>query len=121
MENRYMVTASPHIVDRSSTRGLMGNVIIALLPCVIASVWIFGLRALLVVGVTTAACVGFEYLYCLLMKKPNPVGDLSAVVTGIILALNMPVSMAHVDCHCGRVHRDRCDQAAVRAAWASTS
>ena len=55
MENRYMVTASPHIVDRSSTRGLMGNVIIALLPCVIASVWIFGLRALLVVGVTTAA------------------------------------------------------------------
>ena len=71
MENRYMVTASPHIVDRSSTRGLMGNVIIALLPCVIASVWIFGLRALLVVGVTTAACVGFEYVYCLLMKKPK--------------------------------------------------
>ena len=93
MENRYMVTASPHIVDRSSTRGLMGNVIIALLPCVVASAWIFGLRALLVIGVTTAACVGFEYLYCLLMKKPNPVGDLSAVVTGIILALNMPVSM----------------------------
>ena len=85
MENRYMVTASPHIVDRSSTRGLMGNVIIALLPCVIASVWIFGLRALLVVGVTTAACVGFEYLYCLLMKKPNPVGDLSGVVTGVVL------------------------------------
>lgn len=93
MENRLMVTASPHIVDKSSTRGLMGNVIIALLPCVIASALIFGARALLVVGVTTAACVGFEYLYCLLMKKQNPVGDLSAVVTGLILALNMPVGM----------------------------
>ena len=44
-------------------------------------------------GVTVAACVGFEYLYTLLMKKPNPVGDLSAVVTGIILALNVPVNM----------------------------
>lgn len=93
MENRLMVTASPHIVDKSSTRGLMGNVIIALLPCVIASALIFGARALLVIGVTTAACVGFEYLYCLLMKKQNPVGDLSAVVTGLILALNMPVGM----------------------------
>lgn len=88
-----MVTASPHILDRSSTRGLMGSVLIALLPCVVASALIFGWRALLVVGVTTAACVGFEYLYCLLMKKPVPVGDLSAVVTGVILALNMPVSI----------------------------
>lgn len=93
MENRLVVTASPHIVDRSSTRGLMGNVIIALLPCVIASAIIFGARALLVIGVTTAACVGFEYLYTRLMKKTNPVGDLSAVVTGIILALNLPVSI----------------------------
>ena len=42
---------------------------------------------------TTAACVGFEYLYCMLMKKPNPVGDLSAVVTGIILAMNFPVTL----------------------------
>lgn len=93
MENRLIVTASPHIQDHSSTRGLMGNVIIALLPCVVASALIFGWRALLVVGVTTAASVGFEYLYCLLMKKPNPVGDLSAVVTGIILGLNMPVGI----------------------------
>ena len=71
----------------------MGNVVVALLPCVAASALIFGWRALLVVGITTAACVGFEYLYCLLMKKPIPVGDLSAVVTGIILGLNMPVGI----------------------------
>ena len=93
MENRLTVTASPHIQDRSSTRGLMGNVVVALLPCVAASALIFGWRALLVVGITTAASVGFEYLYCLLMKKPIPVGDLSAVVTGIILGLNMPVGI----------------------------
>ena len=93
MENRLNVTASPHIQDNSSTRKLMLNVIIALLPCVVASTIIFGARTLLVVGVTVAASVLFEYLYCHLMKKPSPVGDLSAVVTGLILALNMPVSM----------------------------
>ena len=93
MENRLNVTASPHIQDNSSTRKLMLNVIIALLPCVVASTIIFGARTLLVCGVTVAASVLFEYLYCHLMKKPNPVGDLSAVVTGLILALNMPVSM----------------------------
>ena len=93
MENRLLVTASPHITGRDTTRGLMGNVIAALVPCIVAAALIFGWQALLLVGVTTAACVGFEYLYCLIMKKPNPVGDLSAVVTGIILALNMPVTM----------------------------
>ena len=93
MENRLNVTASPHSQDNSSTRKLMLNVIIALLPCVVASTIIFGARTLLVVGVTVAASVLFECLYCHLMKKPNPVGDLSAVVTGMILALNMPVTM----------------------------
>ncbi|MEE0801043.1 MAG: RnfABCDGE type electron transport complex subunit D [Gemmiger sp.] len=93
MEDRLIVTASPHIRDSATSRSLMGNVLIALLPCVVASALIFGPRALLVVAVTTAACVAFEYLYCLLMHKPNPVGDLSACVTGVILALNMPVGM----------------------------
>ena len=93
MENRLNVTASPHIQDNSSTRKIMLNVIISLLPCVVASTIIFGVNTLLVTGVTVAACVLFEYLYCLLMKKTNPVGDLSAVVTGIILAMNMPVTM----------------------------
>ena len=93
MEDRLIVTASPHIRDTATTRGLMGNVLIALVPSIVASALIFGPRALLLVGVTTTACVGFEYLYCLLMHKPNPVGDLSACVTGVILALNMPVNM----------------------------
>lgn len=93
MDERLIVTASPHIRDNSSTRGLMGNVLIAMVPAIVASALIFGVSSLLLIAVTTAACVGFEYLYCLLLKKPNPVGDLSACVTGVILALNMPVGM----------------------------
>ena len=93
MEDRLIVTASPHIREASTTRGLMGNVVIALLPAVIAAGLIFGVQALVLVAVTTLACVAFEYLYEVLLKKPNTVGDLSAVVTGIILALNMPVGM----------------------------
>ncbi|MDO5602211.1 MAG: RnfABCDGE type electron transport complex subunit D [Oscillospiraceae bacterium] len=95
MANNLIVTSSPHIQDSATTRKLMGHVIIALLPTVAASAIIFGWEALLLTGVTVAACVGFEALYCLLMKKKNPVGDLSAVVTGILLAFNMPVTMVH--------------------------
>ena len=93
MEDRLIVTASPHIRDASTTRGLMGNVVIALLPAVLAAGLIFGVQALVLVAVTTLACVAFEYIYEKLLKKSNTVGDLSAVVTGIILALNMPVGM----------------------------
>ena len=87
MEDRLIVTASPHIREATTTRGLMGNVVIALLPAVLAAGLIFGVQALVLVAVTTLACVAFEYLYEMLLKKPNTAGDLSAVVTGIILAL----------------------------------
>ena len=74
-------------------RGLMGTVLVGLAPCIVASGLIFGYGALVTVAVTVLACVAFEYLYCLLRKKPNPVGDLSACVTGVILALNVPAGM----------------------------
>ena len=93
MEDCLIVTASPHIRDTSTTRGLMGNVVIALLPAVLAAGLIFGVQALVLVAVTTLACVAFEYIYEKLLKKSNTVGDLSAVVTGIILAMNVPVGM----------------------------
>ena len=93
MDQVLFVTASPHIRDDSSTRSLMGNVLKALVPCIVAAALIFGYEALITVAVTTLACVAFEYLYCLIMKKPNPVGDLSACVTGVILALNFPVGL----------------------------
>ena len=92
MEN-LIVTASPHIRDKATTRSLMGYVAISLLPCVLASALIFGMRALVLVVVTTFACVSFEYLYEMLLHKPVTVKDLSAVVTGMILSLNMPVGM----------------------------
>ncbi len=85
-----LVKASPHIRDNSSTQKIMLDVILALCPAIVASAIIFGLRALLVIAVTVAACVVFEYLYCRLMKKSNPIADLSAVVTGILLAFNLP-------------------------------
>ena len=93
MDTKLIVSASPHLRSEESTTSLMANVIVALTPCVVASAIIFGWRALLVTAVSVIACVGFEWLYCKLLKKPNPVGDLSAVVTGIILALNVPVGM----------------------------
>ena len=93
MDTKLIVSASPHLRSEETTTGLMANVIVALVPCVVASAIIFGLRALLVTAVSVVASVAFEWLYCKLLKKPNPVGDLSAVVTGIILAMNVPVGM----------------------------
>ena len=88
-----LVKSSPHIRDNSSTQKIMLDVILALCPAILASAIIFGLRALLVIAVTVASCVVFEYLYCRLMKKPNPIADLSAVVTGILLAFNLPSTL----------------------------
>ncbi len=90
---KLIVTASPHLVDNSSTRGLMLHVVIALCPALIASALLFGIRALVVVAVSVAACVGFEALWCVLRKQPLSTGDLSAVVTGIILAFNLPATI----------------------------
>ncbi len=92
---KLLVTPSPHIKDNSSTRGIMLNVTFALLPTLVAASLIFGLRALLLTGITVAACVGFEALYNILFKKPQSVGDFSAVVTGIILAFNYPPSLPY--------------------------
>ncbi len=96
MENvKLLVTPSPHINDNSSTRGIMLNVSFALLPTLVAASLIFGLRALLLTGITVAACVGFEALYNILLKRPQSVGDFSAVVTGLILAFNYPPALPY--------------------------
>ena len=93
MDTKLIVSASPHLRSEETTQSLMANVIVALCPCVVASAIIFGARALLVTVVSVVACVAFEWLYCKLLKKANPISDLSAVVTGIILAMNVPVGM----------------------------
>ena len=86
----------PACAHEETTQSLMANVIVALCPCVVASAIIFGARALLVTAVSVVACVAFEWLYCKLLKKANPISDLSAVVTGIILAMNVPVACPSV-------------------------
>ena len=87
------VSASPHIRDHMTTRRIMLDVIIALMPALVAAIWVFGARAALIVAVCVATCIVSEWLYEKLMKKPNTIGDLSAVITGILLAYNLPVGI----------------------------
>ncbi len=87
------VAASPHIRSGNSTTKIMLDVAIALCPALVAGVVIFGFRALLVTAVCVASCVVFEYLSRLVMKRENTIGDLSAVVTGMLLAFNLPVTI----------------------------
>ncbi len=93
-EKKFLkMSASPHGHTPITTRYLMLNVLIALLPAFIWSIYAFGIRALILTAVTTASCVVFEYLYRKLMHKSNTVGDLSAAVTGVLLAFTLPVGI----------------------------
>ena len=87
------VSASPHTKSPSTVRSIMLDVIIALLPAGIAGTVVFGWRAALVIGVCVGCCVLFEALSEKLLKRPVTVGDLSAVITGLLLAYNLPVSI----------------------------
>ena len=93
IKQKPVVTESPHIRSGNSTRGIMLDVAIALLPAVIAGVIIFGYRA----AALTAVCVGVavlsEWLWCKILKKPSTISDFSAVVTGLLLAMNLPVTL----------------------------
>jgi len=93
LEERLMVSSSPHIRDRVNTRKIMIDVIIALLPATFAGVYFFGTRVLLVVMVSILSCVASEYLARRIMKRSNTISDFSAVVTGLLLALNLPPSV----------------------------
>lgn len=84
------VSSSPHVRDNSSTRRIMLDVCIALLPACVFGVVNFGVRALWVLLVSVASCVLSEFLFEKILKKPNTIGDLSAVVTGLLLGMNLP-------------------------------
>ena len=101
MNTQLKLSVSPHIHSGRSTRGIMLDVLIALLPVTAAGAAIFGLRSLLVVAFTVAACVGFEALFNLIAKKPIPVKDLSAAVTGLLLGLNLPANIPLWQCAVG--------------------
>ena len=89
------ISCSPHVHAPDNTRSIMLDVVIALIPAMLGASFFFGLRALLVMAVSVAACVVFEYLYRLLLKKDTTIGDCSAVVTGILLALVCPATIPY--------------------------
>ena len=87
------VTSSPHISGPDNTTGIMLDVIIALLPATICGICFFGFNALLTVAVSVASAVLSEYLWCKAIKKQTSLLDLSAVVTGLLLGLNLPPTL----------------------------
>ncbi len=91
--DKLVLSVSPHLRVRTDTTLIMLDVVIALLPTAVAATLIFGIRAALLTVVCVASCILSEYVFNLICKKPNSIGDLSAVVTGIILAFNLPVSL----------------------------
>lgn len=92
---KLRVSSTPHIRDKSSIDDIMLDVIIALMPAAFAGVMLFGQRALMVVLVSVASCILFELLYQIIAHKRRTIHDLSAVVTGMLLAFSLPVNIPY--------------------------
>lgn len=93
MENsRFLVSSSPHIRSGESTRRIMMDVAIALLPALLSGIWFFGLRALFITVVAVVSAVAAEAAMQKLMKRPITINDFSAAVTGILVAFNVPAT-----------------------------
>ena len=101
--NKLIVSSAPHIRTKKDTPGVMLDVIIALLPTLIAGVVIFGIRALLVVATCVLASVVSEFLFNIIVKKNQTIFDLSAIVTGLILGLNLRADAPVWQCIVGSV------------------
>lgn len=89
MELNLLAGSSPHIKNNETTSKLMLDVIIALIPAAIAGMYFFGIQAALVIAVTVLSCMLSEYIWTKVIKKPSTISDLSAVVTGLLLAMNL--------------------------------
>lgn len=94
MSDLLNVSSGPHVRDRLTTGKIMGIVLLSLLPASGYGIWHFGVNAAILIVVSVAACVLTELVYELIMKQPITIGDLSAAVTGLLLALNMPPTAA---------------------------
>ena len=90
---KLTVSTSPHFRSKTDTASIMRDVVIALMPALVAAVIIFGVRTLLVVGISVAAAVLSEYLFERACRRPVTICDWSAVITGLLLAFNLPVSI----------------------------
>lgn len=94
MANKLLVAAAPHVQTLQSTQTIMRDVLVALVPALAVSTWVFGWNVLLLTALAAVSCVVFEYLIQrFLLKGPLTVGNLSAVVTGVLLAFNLPVTI----------------------------
>ena len=93
MENKLIVSSSPHIRSNQDTSYIMKQVVLALLPATLAGIFFFRLSALNVLFFCIAGCVGAEFIYQKITKKESTIGDFSAVVTGLLLAFNVPASL----------------------------
>ena len=94
-EYKLSVASSPHATSPVGTKNLMRDVLIALIPALAMGIYVFGPRALTTTLVSVIACIFFEWAYCKLMKKPNPIGDLSATITGVLLVFVCPVTLPY--------------------------
>lgn len=93
MSDMYHVSSAPHVRQKDSTSKIMLLVILALLPATAFGIYNFGARALLLILLTVGSCVLSEFVFNVIVHKKNTIDDLSAVVTGLLLALNLPVSL----------------------------
>jgi len=93
MDNMLHVSSSPHVRAKDSTNRIMAYVILALLPTTLFGIFNFGPKALLLIVLTIASCVGTEWVFEKIIHKKSTISDLSAVVTGLLLALNLPVNL----------------------------
>ncbi|MBQ2898668.1 MAG: RnfABCDGE type electron transport complex subunit D, partial [Oscillospiraceae bacterium] len=93
MENKLIVSVSPHVHGKRTTTTVMLDVVIALLIGAIPGCFIFGMNAAILCAVCVVSCVVFELLFTKLCKRPTTIGDLSAVVTGLLLAMNVPSTL----------------------------
>lgn len=90
MKLNTSVTTSPHIKQPEGVRLVMLDVIIALIPAGLAAIFFFGISAALVIATSVTSCILAEYLWCKILKKPVSTGDLSAIITGLLLAYSLP-------------------------------
>lgn len=100
MENKVndnlIVSSAPHFVSEVDTSRIMGAVILALVPAFLVSTYVFGFRVITLTLVCVVACVAFEYLFNMMTKKKQTIGDLSAVLTGVLLAFNVPSNLSYI-------------------------
>ena len=101
--DKLIVSTSPHLRRKRDTSSIMGDVLIALIPAAVAACIFFGFKALIMIAVCVGCAVASEFLFNLICKKKQTVGDLSAIVTGLLLALSLPATANIWHCAVGSV------------------